>query len=333
MERNLNMRALVTGATGFIGSHLVEALLNKRFSVSCLIKDDEPISWIDRNRIKIYYGDITKKNSLYQAFNSRYDFIFHLAGLMNTRHPEQYYKINFEGTKNLLDLCREKSRALKRFIYVSSVTAAGPCKNLRPKKINCENNPTTHYGKSKLKTEDYIIKNGFQVPFTIIRPALVYGPRNKRTVFSYFQFISIGLNPVIGDGYTNVIYVKDLAEILIRSALSDKTKNRIYYAGERKIYNYSEIADVIKKCMKKRVITVRFPRFSIIIIGALIGGVSKILGKPPVFDLRRAVDLKYKYWVYDTTLLLEDIEYEPEYSLERGIEETVKWYRDRGWIK
>jgi len=326
----------VTGATGFIGSHLIDLLSKRNCEITCFIQNETDLIWIEEhiknNRIKLYYGDCRNKDDLRNALESNVDYIIHLAGIMNTKNPDNYYKINVGGTKNLLEILIERNLKIKRFIYISSVTSAGPSKNREIIIENCAFDPITDYGKSKLEAEKLIKKFLSIIPYTILRPSLVFGSRNKGTIFSYFQFASSRLKPLLGDGLTNVIHVKDLADMILISAFSDGTSGKSYFIGEDEQFSYREISDIITKAVGKRTITIRFPMFFVLIAGAILGGVSKITGKYPIFDLRRAKDLRYRYWIYDVSKFFTDTGYKIKYPFRKTAKETADWYKKMGWI-
>ena len=327
---------LITGATGFIGSHLVDLLVKKNFKISCFIQNGNDLHWIKdhvaNSRIKLYYGDCRNKEDLENAIEDDVDYIVHLAGIMNSKNPKDYYEINVGGTKNLLESCKEKFLKLKRFIYISSVTAAGPSINGEVITEKDQFKPITDYGKSKLQAEG-VIRGFSSIPHTILRPSLVFGPRNRGTIFSYFQFASIKLKPLLGEGLTNVIHVKDLAEMILVSTSSNSTVNKSYFIGEHDQFSYKEISDIIVDAVGKPTITIRFPMFTIFIAGAILGGIAKLTGKYPVFDLRRAGDLRYRYWVYDVNPFFANTGYKIKYPLRETARETANWYKKMGWIK
>jgi len=333
MKEENTFRVLVTGGAGFIGSHLIDLLLEHKYKVTCLVREEDDTTWIKDKNINLVYGDCTEKESLKNAVNSDTSYIFHLAGIMRAPYPEEYFRVNFQGTKNLIETCIEKKVKLNRFVYVSSVAASGPSgKNSILKETDFPR-PVTDYGKSKVMAENYLREKKELVPFTIIRPTLVYGQRNYRTIFSYFKFVSRGLKPIIGDGKSNVIYVKDLVRIMLITAKSKKSVNETYFAGEEKIYSFEEIADIIAQVMEKKAITIRFPLFSMFIIGALLQSYARITRTQPLFDLRRAHDLKYKYWMCDTSKLEKHLGPLNLCPFREGVRETVEWYMKEGWIK
>jgi len=324
---------LVTGGAGFIGSHLIEHLIENGYNITCLVRKEDDKRWIKDKNINLIYGDCTRKESLKNVISNDTDYIFHLAGIMRASDPQEYFKVNFEGTKNLVETCIEKRIKLKRFIYVSSVAASGPSGKNSILKETDKPRPVTDYGRSKAMSENYLREKSKFLPFTILRPTLVYGPRNYRTIFSYFKFVSKGLKPMIGDGRSNVIFVKDLARIMLISAKSQKTVNETYFLGEEKIYSFEEIADIIAQVMGKKPITIRFPIFSMFIIGALLQSYATLTRTQPLFDLRRAHDLKYRYWMCDTSKLVKHLGPLSLCSFREGVRVTVEWYRQEGWIK
>ncbi len=333
----MNESFFVTGATGFIGSHLIDLLSKKNYKITCFIENGADLKWIkryiDSNAIDIFIGDCRNKVDLKRALTHNVDYIIHLAGITDSKNPEDYFNINYTGTKNLLEICLENNIILKRFVYVSSVAAAGPSRDGCIIKDEDAFKPITDYGKSKLEAEKEIKKFSTEIPYTILRPSLVFGPRNRGTIFSFFQFASYGLKPNIGEGLTNVIHVKDLANIILVSATSKITINKSYFIGETKQYSYSEIGDIIATSLGKKTISINFPRFSVLMAGAILGGISKLFGKYPVFDLRRAKDLKYRYWIYDVNPFFNDTGYKIKYPFTESVKETTEWYRKAGWLK
>ncbi|MGQ9616929.1 MAG: NAD-dependent epimerase/dehydratase family protein, partial [Spirochaetota bacterium] len=324
---------LVTGAAGFIGSHVVDLLLEEGHKVVCFVMDGENLRWLEGKDVIIVRGDCTDKVSIYSALDGNIDYIFHLAAVMRAKEPHTYFDVNYGGTKNLVESCIEKKLNLKRFVYTSSVAAAGPSGTSGRLRESDPCRPVNDYGRSKVSTENLLKEHGSIIPFTILRPSLVYGPRNRKTNFSYFQLVSWGVKPLIGEGFTNVIYVKDLARYLVLAAKSDRAAGQTYFVGEEKIYSYRELADTIASIMGKRTITLRVPMFALFFAGAVLGFLGRVTRTSPLFDLRRYSDIKYRYWMYDTSKIVKDLGYSPEYRLEDGIRETIEWYRTEGWIR
>jgi nucleoside-diphosphate-sugar epimerase len=267
---------------------------------------------------------------MYDVVNTSLDYIFHLAAVLNADSLETYYRVNVGGTKNLIEICLEKKISLKRFVYISSAAAAGPSNKMLKETDAC--NPVTEYGRSKVATENIFQARKDQIPFTILRPTLVYGPRNFHGIYSYFHFASKGLKLYFGKGMTNIIYVKDLVNCLLLSAEKKEAINQTYFVGEQRIYSFKEIADIISDAFNRRMLPVHVPIFFVYVAGTLLGAYSKVTRTSPLFNLRRARDLKHRYWMYDISKIRRELGFKTQYELKDAAKETIEWYEKEGWI-
>jgi len=200
------LKVLLTGATGFIGSHLAEALLKKNYEVYCIVRNPAKLRFLQGLDVKIIQADCSDKNSL-DKINWEFDYIFNLSGITKASHPEEFFQSNYIGTKNLIEIVVERCTQLKRFIHVSSLAAAGPCKNGIPVTEDTEPSPVSEYGKSKLLGEQAILYYKNHIPITIIRPPAVYGPKDI-DFLAFFKMIKAGLVFYLTDGlYLSLIHI------------------------------------------------------------------------------------------------------------------------------
>ncbi|HLB24926.1 MAG TPA: NAD-dependent epimerase/dehydratase family protein, partial [Nitrospirota bacterium] len=183
------MKALVTGGTGFIGSHLVEALLKKGYSVRCLVRDLAKQGWLAGLDVELVTGDCNEPATLEGAVDG-VDYVFHVAGITKAARGETYYSVNGEGTKNVA-LAAAGSAGLRKLVYVSSQAAAGPSRQGRPRKEDDPPGPVSDYGRSKLMGERYCLELADRVDLAIVRPTSVYGPRD-RDIYTFFRMVSRG---------------------------------------------------------------------------------------------------------------------------------------------
>ena len=191
------MDVLVTGSTGFIGSHLVELLLQKGCRVRCLIRKTSDLQWLKDLPVEFVEGDIADPPSLARAVRG-VEYIYHSAGLTKARTEDQYFRANAGGTRSLLEAARDVAPGLKRFLFLSSQTAAGPSPTITPITEEFPPRPITTYGRSKLQGEKECLSVSGRVPVTICRAPAVYGPRDK-DVFEFFHTVSRGLQPMAGN--------------------------------------------------------------------------------------------------------------------------------------
>ena len=187
------MKALVTGGTGFIGSHLTEALIRKGVQVRCLLRKTSDLKWLKGLPIEFVHGDCNDKTSLEKAVRG-VDWVFHLAGVTKAIKEETYFEVNGLGTENLIHACLENNPRLQKFIYISSQAAAGPSRNGCNKKELDPCEPVSFYGRSKRVGEELVLTHAHELPVLILRPSAVYGPRDK-DIFAFFKCLSRRIKP------------------------------------------------------------------------------------------------------------------------------------------
>ncbi len=319
------MKALVTGGTGFVGSHLVEALLKEGFEVHCLVRNLSNKKWLEGLDVFFIEGDCCNRASLEKIKN--FDYIFHLAGLTKASSWEEFYRANVIGTENIVDVALKNNPGLQRFILLSSLAAAGPCDNGTPK---CEDSPPTPvsaYGRSKLMGEEVLLKFRDKIPFTILRPTGVYGPRD-RDFYLFFKMINIGILPYFGKSYYTLIYIDDLIKGIILAAKSKEAEGKTYFLADGEVSTSDDIVSVIAESLQKRPIRIKIPRN----IMPLIGRVASKIAKNSIINNDKLIELKYTYWLCDISRARNELGFAPKVNIREGMKWTANWYRIHKWL-
>ena len=324
------MKALITGATGFIGSHLVEKLLKRGDEVSCLVRKTSNLKWLEGLDIKLINGDCSDKTSLSNCV-AGYDYVFHLAGLTKTRCKEDFYSVNTKGTENIIKTVVENNPEIKRFVYLSTLSAFGPQLNSNLPRENSKPRPVSDYGKSKLQGEDVVSGYMDKVPVSILRPAAVYGPRDKE-FFLLFKFMKRGVMPYWGDGHTSLIYVDDLVDAIILTAEKDNAIGKTYFISDGMVYSNNEVINTIASALNVKVYKIRVPKSLLSTIGFFGEGISKIIGKSTMINRDKVKELMFTEWVCDITNAKNDLCFKPKVGIKEGIKWTADWYRIHRWL-
>jgi nucleoside-diphosphate-sugar epimerase len=321
------MKAFVTGATGFIGSHLVEALFKRGYSVKCLIRSRSNLKWLESLCVQTVQGDCLRTDTLEDALED-VDIIFHVAGLTKTNNEEDFFRVNAEGTRNILQAAMKNCKDLKRFVLVSSLAATGPSLDGMPVTEETEPHPVSAYGKSKLMAEEIVLEQMDKIPVTIVRPPAVYGPRD-RDFFFFFKLINRGVFPYWGKSFYSIVYVEDLVEGIILTAERPEAVGQRYFFTDNEFHTNDEIAFEIASALDKNPVKIPLPR-SLLSGLALIGG--KILSNPGIFNRDKAREIRYNNWTCQCLKAQKELGYKPKVKIKEGIKWTADWYRLNRWL-
>ena len=324
--------AVVTGSNGFVGSHLVDFLLEKNFSVRCIVRESSNLKWLEGKDIEIFKCGLFDKVGLTTALKDA-DYIYHVAGVVKSKTKEGYFTGNVETTRNLLDVALEQNKNLKRFVVVSSLTVTGPSLNNNPVDEETECTPLTTYGKSKYEEEKLALGYKDKLPITICRASAVYGERDTE-IFIYFQNFAKGVTTKIGfdKKILNLIHVADLVEGFYLAAMSDKAIGEVYFISSEKFYSWDEINSVTSKVLNKKVIKILVPHFLVYTIAAIAQFFSLFSSKAATLNLEKAKDLVQHAWICDSSKAMRDFGYRQNVSLEEGVKRTCDWYKEMKWI-
>jgi dihydroflavonol-4-reductase len=326
------LKALVTGATGFIGSHLVEALLQRGDQVRCLIRKTSDLKWLKGLPIEVAHGDCNDKDSLREAVKS-VDLVFHLAGVTKAVEEKTYFEVNALGTENLIHACLEHNSHLQKFIYLSSQAAAGPCQNGGKKKESDPCEPVSPYGQSKRMGEDFALAHAHELPLLILRPSAVYGPRD-RDIYTFFKLLSKRIKPCLSgeDQHISLCYVEDVVHAILLSAQTQQPSGQIFFLSDGQDYRWEEIGDIFTQAMETKAICVRVPEWMVFGVASLSEYLSKISGKPSLLSKGKVEEMVQKNWVCDITKAKTVLGFEPKVSLMEGARLTFEWYKKENWL-
>ena len=321
------MKALVTGATGFIGSHLVDELIKKGYEVTCLARKTSNLKWVEGLDVTVLYGDCEDEGSL-KAVPSDAQYVFHLAGLTKAKKDEDFFCVNVKGTENLLRAVSSRVRGLRRFVYLSSLSAAGPSKSGTPVNETWEPKPVSSYGRSKLEGEGLVAKYGGSIPSTIIRPPAVYGPRDK-DFYVLFKMLKKGFYPYWGKCYYSLLYVDDLVRGLIMAAEGKEAEGGIYFLSDGKVYSNEDIVNEISNVLEAKIVKLRIPKP----LMAILVSISEKLGKESsIINKDKLKELNCFHWVCNSSKAEKDFRFSPKVTIKEGIKWTADWYRIHQWL-
>jgi nucleoside-diphosphate-sugar epimerase len=334
--KNLNkgktLKALVTGATGFIGSHLAEALLQRGDQVRCLLRNPADRKWLKGLPIEVAHGDCNDKASLQTAVKG-VDRVFHLAGVTKAVDEKTYFQVNAHGTDNLIHSCLEHNAHIKKFIYLSSQAAAGPCRNGGQKRETDPCEPVSAYGRSKRMGEDLALAHAGEISLLILRPSAVYGPRD-RDIYTFFKFLSRGIKPCFyGEGHrVSLCYVEDIVQAILLASETQKGSGETFFLSDGQDYGMEEVSDIFATAMGVNPICIRVPEWMIYGVASLSETFSKLSGKPALLNRGKVEEMMQKNWVCDITKASTVLGFKPKVSLAEGARLTFNWYKKVKWL-
>lgn len=329
-------KILITGASGFVGSFLVEAFLaaEAELEVYAGVRKTSSRKFLTDPRIQFFEMDFSNQKKLEKDLGEQgFNYVIHNAGLTKADRKKDYFLVNCEYTENLIRALSGLSTPVEKFVFMSSMAAYGPADNM-PGDLVKENDiphPIDTYGESKLAAEQ-MIKKYKDLPYLIFRPTAVYGPREK-DIYTFFTILNKGIEPYIGrkEQVLTFIYVKDLAQLMVKAILS-KHEQKSYFVADDQVYSNYDLGKYGKQFLNKKALKIKVPTTLVRGIAYLNETVGKLTGKMPVLNLEKANFLESLNWKCDIRALKTDFNFTPAYNLETGLKETIAWYQENRWL-
>lgn len=307
-------------------------MLAEGFNVRCLIRPHQiNLRWLQDLPVDLVRGDLLNSTSTLKCIEDS-EYIIHIAGTTKARRKSEFTTGNVTTTNNLL-FAASQSKHLKKFCYISSLTAVGPSITGFPLTETAPCHPITTYGKSKLEAELLCKHYSEKMPIVIIRPPAVFGPRDT-DILEFFKLISYGWRPILGSSAKtlSLVYAPDLAKGIIRATFNERTVGEIYNVADPTIFTFSSIIDYLATCVHRRTIHVRFPKGVVYSMAGITQFVAFLGKKPAALNIEKARDLLQLHWVCDPRKIQEHIGFQTATSIYEGLNITFRWYKEKGWL-
>ncbi len=330
MSDTIREKVLVTGANGFIGSRLCARLLDDNYRVIAGVREGCNASLIDDLDLEYRFGDITYPDTL-PAMVQNVDYIIHNAGAVKAKDPRLFFEINRNGTKNMVEAAA-KNNKLKKFVYISSVAAAGPSKANQSLTEEDEPNPITIYGRSKLAGEKEVLKKIGQVNSVIIRPPGVYGP-GEQEMLAFFEILNNRIKPYIGSLKRRIqlVHIDDLTRGISKALRADTKPGAIYFIAESQSYSYHQLVSHLRRAVGRVSLPIYVPGWAVRLIAWFSERSLRAFGKTPMFTVEKANEI-LENWEISTDKAEKELDYKSEIAFPDGAREAVYWYREEGLL-
>jgi nucleoside-diphosphate-sugar epimerase len=326
------MRALVTGGQGFVGSHLCARLVTEGHRVRVLARTSSDLGNLAGVDVEVVRGDVTRPESLGSAV-AGCDVIFHVAGALKGLRERDLFHVNADGTRNLVAAAAGAQPRPSRFVYISSLAAAGPSPGGEaPRTEAMPLQPLTWYGHSKLAGEN-AVRAAVGLDWTIVRPPIVFGPR-ERDVLGYFRIARRGFLPVVGfsDRYYSLIYVGDLVDGLVRAAAAPAAVGQVYFLAGPEVVSWVELGQLIASALGVAGRPLRLPELVAAAAGRLADLYARARGRPEIFSSQKVIEMLAPAWVCSADKAARDFGWRASTPLPDALATTARWYREHGWL-
>ena len=343
------MKILITGASGFIGSFIVEEALRRGFETWAAVRKSSSREYLQDERIKFIELNLSSKEQLMEQLKPhRFDYVVHAAGVTKCLNKDDFRRINTEGTKNLADALIALQMPLKRFVFVSSLSIFGAIREQQPYEEIRESDtpqPNTAYGRSKLEAERYLDSLGSRIPYIILRPTGVYGPREK----DYFIMAkSIQQHSDFSVGYKRqditFVYVEDVVQAvflalnplhlpLAKGEKEGVVNGRKYFLSDGEVYQSTTFSDLIHEELGRPWwIRITAPVWVLRIVTFCGEYIGRMTGKVTALNNDKYNILKQRNWRCDIQPAIDELGYQPKVKLEEGVRRSIKWYKENKWL-
>lgn len=345
------MKILVTGASGFIGSFIVEEALRRGFQTWAGMRKSSSKQYLTDKQIRFVELDMGHRDVLQKQLAAcmeefgGWDVVVHAAGATKCIHREDFFRTNTQGTRNLVDALCELQMVPKRFVFISSLSVYGAIREKAVREATPDNpwiyspiseqdtpHPNTAYGESKLEAERYL-KSLPDFPYVILRPTGVYGPREK-DYFVMAQSIRQHVDFTVGSRPQEItfVYVKDLVQAVFL-AIEKEVVGREFFISDGAVYHSTEFSDlIVEELGRPWVCRIKAPVWFLRVVCTLVGSLSARMGRTATLNQDKFHILCQRNWQCEVKPAYTELGYRPEYPLKRGVEETIAWYKKEGWL-
>lgn len=323
--------AFVTGANGFVGSHLVDYLLELGQEVHAIVRPTSNLQWLEDKPVQLHTCGLGDAEALKKAFVGAH-YIYHIAGVVKVPTEADFMRGNVEMTRNVLEAAAV-TPTIKRVLVTSSMAATGYAEFGSSVNEKDPLRPIEPYGNSKVAQEKVTMEYADRVPVTIIRPPGVYGPRDTE-IFAFFKAIKGGVSAMMGfkAKEMSLIHVRDLVQGMHLAATSEKAINEVYFLGSLECYDWKQLGEIASEAMNKKTITLRIPHAVIFTLGFFGQIAESWFGADVALNKDRAYRITRPSWYCSSDKAVQELGFEQTIPIKEGFESTIAWYKEKGWL-
>ncbi len=327
------MKVLLTGATGFVGSHILERLRAQGIATTVLLRPTSPKAFIKEHlpQVSVRFGSITDPESIHAALQDA-THVIHCAGCTKAVRVSEFYAVNHQGTRHLVTAIHQQKSRIQRLVHISSLAASRPARADAPAREEDPPSPVSEYGKSKLAGE-WEVKAGCRTEFVILRPSAVYGPRDTGLLL-LFKALQHHVFPRFGGGRQDLslVYANDLAEAAVACLTHPAAAGKTYNVASPEVQTVRELAEEMACQMDVWTLPLPLPLSFLWPVCLAQEAFSRLTGRPSILSRQKYGELRASGWVCDTTRLREELSFVAATSLRAGIAQTLDWYRREQWL-